>query len=63
MKQCETCEFRVFRDELTCCIVADLAHEFTELRKALPLVGKYVKDYECKNYLEEYKPEKGDENG
>lgn len=56
MKQCETCEFKHFKDEIIGCQAAHLKHEWTELKKQLPFIGKYVKDYECPDYLEEVKP-------
>lgn len=59
MKQCETCEFKVFKEELTGCAFAEEKHALTEFAKTLPVIGKYVKDYTCPNYLAEYRPDDG----
>lgn len=51
MKQCETCEFRPFKDDILSCQTAQLKYEWTELKKQLPFIGKYIKDYECPEWL------------
>ena len=56
MKQCETCEFKEFKEEILSCEVCNLAYEWTELKKLLPFIGKHVKDYECPHYLLEHRP-------
>jgi hypothetical protein len=60
MKQCETCEFEAFKDELTGCAFAELKHEWIELwRTVIPFIGKHFKEYECPCYLEAYRPDDG----
>ena len=55
MNQCKTCVDRKYKDNLTSCAVAELFHSFHELFRHLPLFGKYVKTYECGNYMADKK--------
>lgn len=50
MKQCETCLYREYKDDLICCNVNHLHFAFREMLKSLPLIGKDIHDYECKAY-------------
>lgn len=50
MKQCRTCLDREYKEDLTCCQCNHIAFAFRELLKSLPMIGKYIPDYECKGY-------------
>ena len=60
MEQCETCLCRKHKDELICCHCARLSFAARELLKSIPLIGEFIPDYECENYLAE--PSKGDDD-
>lgn len=50
MKQCRTCLDREYKDDLMCCQCNHISFAFRELLKSIPIIGKYVPDYECKGY-------------
>lgn len=60
MLKCENCTYKNFKNDLTCCLVNQLGEAITQLKKSIPVIGKYVKDYECGWYQKEEAPE--DEN-
>lgn len=60
MEQCKTCLFREPTGVLICCHCARLSFAVRELVKSIPLIGEYIPDYECENYLAE--PSKGDDD-
>lgn len=47
MLKCESCMYKEFKDNLLCCEVNKLGEAVAELKKSLPVIGKYVKDHVC----------------
>ena len=50
MKQCDTCVYGKYKNDLFCCCSSQLHFELVELVKRIPLFGRDVADYECTNY-------------
>lgn len=48
MLNCENCANEKHKDELLCCVTNHLGEALTELKKQIPVIGRCVKDHECK---------------
>lgn len=53
MKQCENCIYKKHKEELLCCQIAKNENKINKIYQAIPVLGKYIDDYECKYRLEE----------
>lgn len=55
MKQCESCLFRAYKDELCGCAANELKHEWTKLLQTIPYFGRFIKVHDCPQYLTDEK--------
>ena len=53
MKQCETCIDKNFKEQTLACQVHHLRSAWRTVWQSLPLLGKFIPDYECEDYEEE----------
>lgn len=62
-KQCESCIYNPFRQELTCCALAELRWSWRELLRSIQVIRKNVEPYRCGWHQEDYEIYKGDRDG
>lgn len=53
MKQCETCIDKELKENTICCQVHQYRFEVRNILKTIPILGKFIPDYECEDYEEE----------
>ncbi len=54
MKQCETCNLKEYRKDISNCMVHELHFRLNELYKQIPIVNKFINgEYDCVDYENE----------
>lgn len=44
------CEYDEYKNELFCCTVHRFYFHLTMLEQSIPLIGKWIPDYECSDF-------------